>query len=98
MAVKLHRCTTDWIKGPHPCWRVQKALDDAGVEYEIVRHKGRRSQRDDVMALSGQRKLPVIEFEDGRVLREDSKDLAERIRTGRLFEGDQAPAKTGSTT
>ena len=37
MAVKLHRCSGMWAKfGPHPCWRVQKALDDAGVEYEVV--------------------------------------------------------------
>jgi hypothetical protein len=29
-----------FIKGPHPCWQVQKALDEAGVEYEIVKHPG----------------------------------------------------------
>ena len=38
MAVKLHRCGHLWTKvDAHPCWRVQKALDDAGVEYEIVK-------------------------------------------------------------
>ena len=37
MAVKLHRCSNLWAKfGPHPCWRVQKALDAQGIEYEIV--------------------------------------------------------------
>ena len=37
MAVKLHRCRHVWIKlSTHPCWRVQKALDETGVEYEIV--------------------------------------------------------------
>jgi hypothetical protein len=44
--VKLHRCSTLWIKGPHPCWQVQKALDEKGVDYELVRHpafpRGRR--------------------------------------------------------
>ena len=38
MAVKLHRCGNMWIKlDGHPCWRVQKALDEAGVEYEVVK-------------------------------------------------------------
>jgi glutathione S-transferase len=95
MAVKLHRCTTDWIKGPHPCWRVQKALDEAGIEYEIVREPSSKKKRDRVEQMTGQRKLPFIEFEDGRALREDSKALAERIGSGRLFEaGDEAPAGT----
>ena len=92
MAVKLHRCTVDWIKGPHPCWRVQKALDEAGIEYEVLTHKGGRGKRTALVELSGQNKLPVIEFEDGRVLREDSKDLARRIAEGRLFEGASAAA------
>lgn len=34
--------------------------------------------------LSGQRVLPAIELEDGTVIREQSKDLAARIREGRL--------------
>ena len=39
MPVKLHRCPTMWLKiEGHPCWRVQKALDEAGVEYEVVKH------------------------------------------------------------
>ena len=37
MAVKLHRCKNVWVKlGGHPCWRVQKALDEAGIDYEVV--------------------------------------------------------------
>ncbi len=38
MAVKLHRCPHLWANfGKHPCWTVQKALDDTGVEYEVVK-------------------------------------------------------------
>ena len=38
MALKLHRCKNVWLKtNSHPCWKVQKALDEMGVEYEIVR-------------------------------------------------------------
>ena len=37
MPVKLHRCSATWLKiGRHPCWKVQKALDDQGIEYEVV--------------------------------------------------------------
>ena len=37
MAIKLYRCKNLWVKaGGHPCWRVQKALDDQGIEYELV--------------------------------------------------------------
>ncbi|HEY8639538.1 MAG TPA: glutathione S-transferase N-terminal domain-containing protein [Solirubrobacterales bacterium] len=85
MAVKLHRCSTMWLKvGVHPCWKVQKALDDAGVEYEVVQHPVRRGKRDEFEKLSGQRVLPAIELEDGTVIREQSRDLATRIKEGRL--------------
>jgi glutathione S-transferase len=87
MAVKLHRCSVTWFKaGMHPCWRVQKALDEKGIEYEVVTGPLRPGKRDELERLSGQRKYPTIEFEDGRVYREESADMAERIRAGKLFE------------
>jgi Glutaredoxin. len=86
MAVKLHRCSSMWVKiNAHPCWKVQKALDDEGVEYELVKGPLRPGKRDGLEQISGQRKYPVIEFEDGRVYREESKDMAARIRAGDLF-------------
>lgn len=96
MAVKLHRCGAMWIKGPHPCWRVQKALDDAGVAYEVVKHPGfPRGRRKEVEALSGQRVLPLVELEDGRIVRGESNEIAERIRAGRLHESG-ATAERGA--
>jgi glutaredoxin len=87
MAVKLHRCGNMWVKvGGHPCWRVQKALDEAGIPYEVVKHPLSRSKRTELQELTGQDKLPAIELEDGTVIREESKDLAARIRAGRLTE------------
>ena len=87
MAIKLHRCSNEWVKlGAHPCWMVQKALDQAGIEYELAKGPFRRGKRGELEALSGQRQYPVIEFEDGRVYREESKDMAERIRAGKLFD------------
>jgi glutathione S-transferase len=85
VAVKLHRCPTLWLKGPHPCWRVQKALDDQGIDYEVVRQPLFRTRRKDYIALTGKKLYPAIELEDGRVLTEDSKDLAARISEGRLL-------------
>ena len=36
----------------------------------------------------------MIQFEDGSIYREESKDMAERIRSGKLFEGKtQAPRR-----
>jgi glutathione S-transferase len=67
------------------CYPVQKALDDQGIDYEIVKEPVLpRSRRKDVERLSGQRLLPVIEFEDGSVYREESADMATAIRAGQL--------------
>lgn len=87
MAVKLYRCPNLWVKlAGHPCWRVQKALDEQGVEYEIVKGPLRRGKRDEVARLSGQRHFPVIQFEHGGIYREESKNMAATIRSGKLDE------------
>jgi hypothetical protein len=88
MAVKLHRCGTMWIKGPHPCWKVQQALDEAGIEYELVTHPAfPRGRRKDYIELTGGEKLfPAIQLEDGTVIREESKDLVARVKEGRLVQ------------
>ena len=93
MSVKLHRCSGMWAKfGAHPCWRVQKALDERGVEYEVVQEGSafKSSSRPRTIEKTGQKKFPWIEFEDGSVYREESKDMAETIRAGRLDEKRQA--------
>jgi glutaredoxin len=87
MAIRLHRCPLGFIKtNGHGCWVTQKALDEAGIEYELVKAPLRRPKRQEVIRLTGQEKLPVIEFEDGTAIREEGKVLAEMIRSGRLFE------------
>jgi len=85
MAIKLHRCTQMWVTvGGHPCWRVQKALDEAGVQYEVVKMPWGRWNRDETKRRTGQSSYPWIEFEDGSIYREQSKDMAARIRAGTL--------------
>jgi hypothetical protein len=51
-----------------------------------------RGKRDDIERLSGQRQYPVIEFEDGGIYRAKSKEMAETIKTGKLFEQQGAGA------
>jgi len=92
--IKLHRCPNVWVKlGGHPCWKVQKALDEQGIDYELVKGPLRPGKRDELERLSGQRKYPVIEFEDGSTYRAESKDMAARISAGRLFD-EGAPTET----
>jgi glutathione S-transferase len=89
MAITLHRCKNEWVKfGGHPCWRVQKALDEAGIEYELDPLPWRN--RDETEQRTGERKYPWIEFEDGSVYREESKDMAQRIKDGKLSEAPRA--------
>jgi len=86
MAVKLHRCSLTWFKlDLHPCARVEKALDEQGIEYERAIGPLRPGKRAELKELSGQDKYPAIEFEDGRVYREESADMAAKIRAGKLF-------------
>jgi glutaredoxin len=89
VALKLHRCSTPWRVGP--CARVQRALAERGIAYEVVRGPSRPGKRVALERLSGQRFYPVIEFEDGSVYREESKEMAATIRAGRLDEKRGAP-------
>ena len=89
MAIKLHRCSNQWVKlKGHPCWRVEKALMDMGIDYERVHGPWpSRKDREAVKAGTGQSSYPAIEFEDGTWYREESKEMEKRIREGRLNPG-----------
>jgi hypothetical protein len=84
-----------WAKfGTHPCWNVQKALDEQGIDYEVVPGPWlSRKKRTAVIAGTGQSAYPAIEFEDGSWYREQSKDMVRTIREGTLME-----QKGGSAT
>jgi hypothetical protein len=84
MALKLHRCGTPWKFGP--CWRVQKALDDQHIPYELVRGPWRPKERAAVIEGTGQPLYPAIQFEHGGWYREESQEMAKAIREGRLNE------------
>jgi hypothetical protein len=88
VTVKLHRCGNMWVKfRGHPCWVVQKALEDQGVAYEVVPGPWpSRKKRVAVIEGTGQPLYPAIEFEDGSWYREESREMARTIRDGRLME------------
>jgi glutaredoxin len=98
MAVRLHRCPLMFLKvDGHGCWAAQQALEEAGVEHEIVKVSLRKSKRDEVERLTGQRVVPVLELEDGTGVRAEGKELARRIREGELpTSGGSAPAGRSS--
>jgi glutathione S-transferase len=84
MAIKLHTCPNTWVHGGHPCWKVMKALNDANVPYEQVKEPTLRARRNAIKASTGQAKLPVIELEDGTMVRDESNELIRRIQAGEL--------------
>jgi hypothetical protein len=66
---------------------VQKALNERGIEYELVKAPTYpRRRRTDVVNHTGEHFLPAIEFDDGTWYREDSRTMASEIRAGRLDE------------
>ena len=74
LALTLHRCGTPWKFGP--CWRVQKALNDEGIAYEVVAGPWRPKNRTVVIEGTGQPLYPAILFEDGSWYRAESKEMA----------------------
>ena len=96
MAVKLHRCGSLWVKlDGHPCWRVQKALDAAGIEYEIVKEPLMRGSRTNLIEHTHQNKLPAIEFEDGTWYRDESKEMVLRIDKSELIKASPSAGGAG---
>ncbi|MGO9822853.1 MAG: glutathione S-transferase N-terminal domain-containing protein [Solirubrobacteraceae bacterium] len=76
----LYRCNTptDWLC---PCGRVARALRHEGIEFEPVVVGQRRSRREEVEALSGQRRVPVLIL-DGEVIC-DSHRILEQLELRR---------------
>lgn len=64
--MKLHRCRFSGLKAGHACWRVEEALRDAAVDYEVVVEPTfPRGRRRAVIEATSQNRLPAVELEDG---------------------------------
>ena len=72
----LYRCTnpTDWLC---PCGKAARALRRHDVEYQQVRVPLRRRGREEVQALTGQPRVPVVVI-DGEAIC-DSKRIVENL-------------------
>jgi glutathione S-transferase len=72
----LYRCNTptDWLC---PCGRVARALRRDAIAFDAVVVGQRRSPREEVQALSGQRRVPVLVL-DGEVIC-DSHRIVEHL-------------------
>jgi hypothetical protein len=85
--VVLHRCPVTFLRGEwHGCHAVQKALEEQGVEHEVRKAPLRKGARSEVLEISGQPVVPMIEFGDGSGYRDEGKVMAAEIRAGRLLE------------
>ena len=83
--VKLHRCSWTFLHiDMDAYWKVEKELKAKGIPYEVVKHGYGKSDkgRVEVIELSGQKLLPVLELPDGEVYRAESDEMAERVRSG----------------
>ena len=85
--VKLHRCSYTFLHTEvDACWKVEKALKEEGIPYEVVKQGYLKTDksRAEVIELSGQKLLPVLELPSGEVYRAESDDMAARVRSGGL--------------
>jgi glutathione S-transferase len=75
--VVLHRCPTptNWLC---PCGRVARELRRHGIEHEQVRVPYRRRDREEVEALTGQSRVPLLVIGGETIV--DSRRIVEHLR------------------
>ena len=80
--MKLYRCVTPTDR-LCPCGKVARELKSAGISFETERvpisHKPEK--RENIVAMTGQPRVPVLLEDDGTATH-DSKRIVERIRSG----------------
>lgn len=83
--IKLHRCSWTFLHTDlDACWKVERALKEQNIPYDVVTHGYGKGGRPEVVALSGQKKLPVIERADGTAYRAESSEMAATVRAGKV--------------
>ena len=76
MAATLYRCPVP-TNVLCPCGKVARKLNKEGIEFETVRVPLRKAARHDVLQLTGQTSVPVLEAEGRAVC--DSKRIVEWV-------------------
>ena len=67
--VKLHRCSWTFLHTDlDACWKVQRALVEQGIEFDIVKHGYGKGSRPQVEQLSGQWAVPILVLDDGELI------------------------------
>ena len=93
--VVLHRCPTptNWLC---PCGKAARALKRSGLEYQQVRVPYRKRDRAEVIEITGQDRVPVLEL-DGQAIC-DSKRIVEHLewRATRPSAPTSTPGTSGS--
>ena len=86
----LYRCSapTNWLC---PCGKVARALKREGVGFQEVVVSQRRSRRDEVQALTDQRRVPVLVIEGEAIC--DSRRIIEHLE----FRRAQRPPRADDT-
>jgi len=91
----LYRCRTptNWLC---PCGRVERELRRHGVEHDTVRVPWKRSDRDEVRALSGQTTVPLAVIGGEAIC--DSHRIVENLRWRSELGEQRADAGGGERT
>jgi glutathione S-transferase len=77
MTTTLYRCPM-WSNWMCPCGRVERELRRTGVAHSVVRVPYRKSGRDDVERVSGQRVVPLLVIDGEPIC--DSHRIVEHLR------------------
>src|SRR5947209_8243538 len=87
----LYRCTTptDWLC---PCGKVARALGREGIAFEEVVVPQRRSRREEVEALTDQRRVPVLVIDGEPIC--DSRRIVEHLEYRRERTSDGAATRS----
>jgi glutathione S-transferase len=86
----LYRCRTptNWLC---PCGKVARALKRDGIPFTQVRVPQRRRDREEVEALTDQRRVPVLVIEGEAIC--DSRRILEHLALRRSAEVESLPAR-----
>jgi glutaredoxin len=84
----LYRCSvpTNWLC---PCGKIARTLRSEGIGFDEVRMPQRRAYRDEVVALTGQNRVPVLVI-DGQAIC-DSRRIREYLEFRRSRETRTPP-------